>query len=322
MKNQHTRKITLHHIESVTESRQPPRAPTHIQVNSKTGSHRTTEVQSSVRSHPGLAGLSELDIILERFQRCLIDRIDTADSEILDISLRHIFENADILYSALLPEMTQCTLHMITSNTTASTGYDPAPQYWTKSVLQDIKAVLERLEALSQLLITTVLTTLEALDRSCSIDGTAQIKKHLQHEGEDEEYTETFTAIDRTQNPDNTYYQWMQALKLLTDRLHGWQEQHQTYPVFTTLLTTQHNIHPALAHIDTTMNQARESIVTLFSTILPEFHTVTCGDDETLAALLLNIMQYTDLLLTYIDTLLEAVRILLIQQDNPDALLQ
>jgi hypothetical protein len=321
MKNQHTRKIALQHIESIAESRQPSRTPTRPHVTSKTGSHRISRVQSNSRSQPGQASSSELDIILDRFQQCLIDRIDTADSEILDISLRHIFENADILYSALLPEMIQCTLHMIASNTTASAGYDPAPQYWIKSVLQDIEAVLERLEALSQLLITTALTTLEALDRSCSIYGTAHIKKRLQHEDEDEECAEIFTTVERLHSADNTYYQWMQALKLLADRLHGWQEQHQTYPVFTTLLTTQNNIHPALTHIDTTMNLARESIVTIFSAILPEFHTVTCGDDETIAALLLNIMQYTDLLLSYIDTLLEAVRVL-IQQDNMDALLQ
>ena len=321
MKNQHTRKIALQHIESIAESRQPSRAPTHPHVTSKTGSHRISRVQSSSRAHPGQASSSELDIILDRFQKCLIDRIDTADSEILDISLRHIFENADILYSALLPEMIQCTLHMIASNTAASASYDPAPQYWIKSVLQDIEAVLERLEALSQLLITTTLTTLEALDRSCSIYGTAHIKKRLPPEDEDEECAEIFTTVERLHSADNTYYQWMQALKLLAGRLHSWQEQHQTYPVFTTLLTTQNNIHPALAHIDTTMNLARESIVTIFSAILPEFHTVTCGDDETIAALLLNIMQYTDLLLSYIGTLLEAVRIL-IQQDNMDALLQ
>jgi hypothetical protein len=321
MKNQHTRKIALQRADNVTESKQSSRSPEYTQSNAHMADPQNIEKPTNSRSRPEPAGSSELDIVLERFQRCLLGRIEKGDSEILDMSLRHIFENADILYSVLLPEMTQCTLHIIASNTPTAAAYDAAPRYWIKSVLQDIEASLERLEALSQLLITTTLSSLEALDRSCSVYGTARIKKRLLREGEDEECTEIFAAIEVAHIPDSTYYQWMQALRLLTARLNNWQEQHQTYPVFTTLLNTQNGIHPALEHIDTTMNQARKSITTLFGTILPEFHTVARGDDETVAALLLNVMQYTDLLLSYIDTLLEAVRVL-IQQDNRDRPLQ
>jgi hypothetical protein len=320
MKNQPTtRKIALQHADSRMESKQGPYSP--VRARSNVAAPQTIGAPMTSRPHPELAGSSDLDIVLERFQRCLLGRIETSDSEIFDISLRHIFENADILYSVLLPEMTQCTLHIIASNTPSAAAYASAPHYWIKSVLQDIEAVLERLEALSQLLNTTTLTTLEALDRSCSVYGTARIKKRLLREGENEECTEIFAAIEVAHIPDSTYYQWMQALRLLTARLNNWQEQHQTYPVFTSLLTTQNSLHPALERIDTTMDEARKSITTLFGTILPEFHTVARGDDEAISALLLNIMQYTDLLLSHIDMLLEAVRVL-IQQDNHDGLLQ
>lgn len=320
MKNQHTRKIALQRADSATESKQPSHTPKYTRANTKMAASHTLEGPMTSQPHPDLVGSAELDIVLEHFQHCLLGRIEMSDSEILDISLRHIFENADILYNVLLPEMSQCTLHIIASNTPAAAAYDTAPHYWIKSVLQDIEAVLERLEALSQLLITTTLTTLEALDRSCSVYGTARIKKRLQQEGEDEECTELFATIELAHIPDSTYYQWMQALRLLTARLNSWQEQHQTYPIFTTLLSAQNGTHPALEHIDTTMNQARKCIATLFGTVLPEFHTVTRGDDATAAALLLNVMQYTDLLLADIDTLLEAIRVL-IQQDNQDRLL-
>lgn len=316
MKNQHTRKIALQHPENATESKQSARMPEYTRANVQMASSHSQGRALTSRAHPEQRGSAELDIVLERFQRCLYGRIEVGDSEILDMSLRHIFENADILYSVLLPEMTQCTLHIIASNTPSAAAYDTAPQYWIKSVLQDIEAVLERLEALSQLLITTALTTLEALDRSCSVYGTARLQKRLQDEGGDEECTEIFAAIEIAHIPDSTYYQWMQALRSLTAKLTHWQEQHQTYPVFTTLLSTQNNIHPTLEHIDSTMNQARARIATLFGTILPEFHTVARGDDETTAALLLNIMQYTDLLLADIDTLLEAVRVLILQDSQ------
>ncbi|GCF10502.1 hypothetical protein [Dictyobacter arantiisoli] len=317
MKDQHTRKITLHSAHNIPE-RPTPFSPAHAPAEPPLRSHMGKSVLSAaLNAHQEADMTSSLDIVLERVQRCLTGRITPADTTLLAICLRQIFENAEILYSILLPELTLCATQMVEehSDQSASLLY-----FNLKMLLQDSEIRLERLTPLGQLLQSTILTSIESLDRSCSIYGAARIKRRLQQEGEDEERTDVLAAIEASHIPDSTYYQWMQALRLLTSRLQYWQEQNEQRLEFTLIFGSQPALQPTLQQIDTMFHLLVERLQKLFIIILPEFHNVARGDDETVVLHLLNLMQHIDLLLAHIDTLKEAIRVLIQCYEQDEAL--
>ncbi|WP_126551529.1 hypothetical protein [Dictyobacter kobayashii] len=123
-------------------------------------------------------------------------------------------------------------------------------------------------------------------------------------------------AIEVAYIPDSTYYQWMQALRLLTTRLQYWQQYKKpAQDLFNPRASSQSLLQSALSSIDTTLPLLRENIQTIFGTILPEFHTIPRGDDATVAIHLLNLMQYIDLLLDHIETLLGTIQLVTSQYE-------
>ncbi|GER88573.1 hypothetical protein KDW_27350 [Dictyobacter vulcani] len=306
MKSQHTRKIALKRADDVpvrplvsrTPAKplvsRPPARPRPSQVPLIT----PTRIQSIIHETSYRYGL---EIVLGRLQRCFASRIAATDIEVLEFSLRQLFEQAYLLFGQLLPELTLCTNPPLDQT-------DPAYFYRMNTLLQDIESLLERLLPLLQLQLISAGTVLEALDRSCSLYGAAQIKKQLPQQGEDEERTVVLAAIEAALIPDSTYYQWMQALHVITGKLQNWQQQQESVS-FSALFADLPLLDPTLSSIDSTLPLMLECIQTIFSTILPEFHAVSRGDDETATIHLLNLMQYSDLLLNHVDSLRQALQV-------------
>jgi hypothetical protein len=284
--------------------------PEHAQVPESKPSARAYKM--NISNHP-TTDAAGLDIVLARMQRCFASRAYPQDTEILDVSLRHIFASANTLYSSLLPELTASTILTTTDTQLAQIEQSLHTHYCIWYLLQEIEALLERLEPLCQLLIGAATNILEAFDRSCSIYETSYIKKRLQQEGEDDENTEILAAIEVSHIPENTYYQWMQAVRLLTTRLQNWNTTNKTRTPFVNQFMPMTLAAPSLPHIDTAMDVLFENIHAIFGTMLPEFHTIAKGDDDTTATLLLDIVQKTDQILIQTRTCLEPLHTLIRQ---------
>lgn len=246
-----------------------------------------------------------LEMALERLQRCLIGRVAIPEMEMLEMSLRCLFGLADQFYTALLPELTltMAQVPLSTKPTDAQVRFTTAVE--VKLLLQDVETILERSLSFCQLLLSVTTSMLAALDRSCSIYGAARIKKRLQQEGEDEERTDNIAAITASHIAASTHYQWMQAIRVVTEHVQGWQDMNTTRLPFAHVFGEQHPLQTTLLQLDTTIQLALDSLQYLFGTILPEFHTVALGDDATVALHMLNMMQYTDVLQTYFALLQE-----------------
>ncbi|GCE27245.1 hypothetical protein KDA_27290 [Dictyobacter alpinus] len=307
MKSQHTRKIALKRADDFPERPQAPKPPARPQP-SQIPLTATKRAQITANETSNMYGL---EIVLERLQRCFANRISTAEIEVLEFSLRQLFEQANLLFGQLLPELALYANHLPDDG-------ELTRFYNIKTLLQYLDSTLEWLNPLVQLILKSTTMILEALDRSCSLYGAARVKKRLLLQGEDEETTEVLAAIEVALIPDSTYYQWMQALRIITVRLQGWQQQQMDHRAFSALFAEQVHVNPALDSIGTTLPLLLDCFQTIFGSILPEFHTVARGDDETATVHLLNLIQYTDLLRAHVDSLLQSFRLLDSYYQHPE----
>ena len=256
---------------------------------------------------------SGLTIVLHRVQHCFKGRVSTYNTELLELGLRHIFVSADLLYSILLPELTTMTNQQDTfvdneDQSAPSTIQPPQTGFCAWPLLQELEALFIRLQPLCQLLNSATTNILEELDRSSSI------YKHpyLQPEEHDMDLQDdALAASDVSHLPDNTYYQWMQAVRLLTDRLEVWQRANKERLLFVQNFTQSNPSASTLDQVDITLDALLLTLRKVFGTILPEFHTLEKGDDETIAMLLLDLIQKTDQTLLHLEALIEPLHALL-----------
>jgi hypothetical protein len=264
--------------------------------------------QSTLREHT--IENTGLTMVLERMRRCFWDRISNHHIDMLSMCLSNIFISVDELYRILLPELTTCLQRNPTHSEKPITEQEISAHYCIWSLLQDIENALEHLEPLCHLLINTIMTTVEALDRSCSIYGAARIKRQLLREGEDEESTEILAAISTAQISDHTYYHWMQAVRSLSEQLQQWQYCNQTRCSFAQQFDLFATMIPTLGQVDSMLDLIVDTMQAIFGQILPEFHMIARGDDETATTLLLDVTQKIDLILLTIHTQIEPLYIL------------
>lgn len=220
-------------------------------------------------------------MVLERMRRCFWDRMSNHHIDMLSICLSNIFTSVDELYRLLLPELTTClqcnpidseepiteTNGAKTSNAPmarAKTSNAPTAHYCIWSLLQDIENALEHFEPLCHLLINTITTTVEFLDRSCSIYEAARIKRQLLREGEDEESTEILAAISIAHTSDHTYYHWMQAVRSLSEQLQQWQYCNQTRCSFAQQFNLFATIIPTLGQLDSMLDLIVDTMQAIF----------------------------------------------------------
>jgi hypothetical protein len=249
-----------------------------------------------------------LVIVLERMRRCFWGRTQRNDIDTITLSLQQIFTCLDRLYHLLLPELTIClqtATHREPLAAQSIATQDASQHLYTTYCLwlqlQEIATSLDHLKPLCTLLVSTAPTTIEALDRSCSLYGAASIKQQLLRTGENAERTEVLAAITAAHIPRNTYYHWMQAVSLLTGRLEHWQHCNQQRARFAHDLPLSSGMATASAQVDILFDQMIAHTNRIFGVLLPEFHTIAHGDDETAATLLLDIVQQIDQITLLLD---------------------
>lgn len=251
-----------------------------------------------------------LPIMLERIRRCFWGRTSQQDIDMLAISLAHIFARTDTLYHVLLPELSASLQQHPHHVEQPLTEQDLPLHYCVWTLLQEIESTLEHLEPLCNLLITTSIHIVEALDRSCSIYGAARIKRQLLLHGADEESTEVLAAISTDHIADSTYFHWMHAVSQVSARLQHWRTNNHTRLLFAQRFALFATMIPTLGQLDSALDLIAENTQAIFGLLLPEFHTVARGDDETAATLLLDIVQKIDQIQLAMDTQIEPLHIL------------
>ena len=255
-----------------------------------------------------------LPIVLERMHRCFWGRTQGNDLELLTTSLQQIFACADRLYHVLLPQLTFYAQEEDTAERMLAQPHDTFSHlhahYCTWTVLQEIEDTLNQLKPLCTLLINTTIAILEALDYSSSLYSATRIKHQLLLAGEDEERTDLLAALTTAHIPGQTYFHWMQAVSILTEQLQHWQYGNQRRFNFADRFALLATMIPTLGQLDSTLDLIADSTHRIFGILLPEFHTVARGDDETAATLLLDIVQKVDQIQLFLEAQSEPLHLL------------
>ncbi|MBV9229543.1 MAG: hypothetical protein JOZ18_09545 [Chloroflexi bacterium] len=239
----------------------------------------------------GTVGLAS---IFERLRAYLGARADAQDIEILSFSLHHLFCSIDILFQRALTQLT------------ASTSQVREPQKDLRALysgwvyLRQITCLLERIEALCQLLNGAATSILTALNATSSMAKIADAQ-----------------TVDLG-NEQNWYHsaaqeQWGQVAAIITECLSNWLECHESHLSFTTRFANLAAIIPALTHTDSAFDLLLENVCAIFGDVLQDFQAIALGDDEATATLLLDLMQKADQLLYQINILLGALHELIKQ---------
>ncbi len=272
-----------------------------IEIQSKIQASSTIEERGQENSEQNIA-LGGLRLMLEQlvsyFQHCA----NSDDNDTLIFGLCHLFSHVDTLYCETLPALTTIT-HTRATSATMKTRIIFRYALWTH--LQQMQQHIERIESLCHLLNRTLPRLLSVLDSSDTI------------------YRPNDSMQDDTKR-------WQQAYELLTGRLNAWQEHNEQRLTFASSVmqhasdsasvasvnsSSEHvsdttrdssftTMRPLLTRIDASLILVLDSAGAMYGDIIPDFQSVSHGDDEVVATLLFDLMQQADLLLIQCDTLL------------------
>ena len=236
-----------------------------------------------------------LERLVAYFQHCA----NSDDKETLIFGLCHLFSHVDTLYCETLPALTTIT-HTRATSSAIKTRIAFRYTLWTH--LQQMQHHIERIESLCHLLNRTIPRLLSVLDAS---DAVHQPNDSMQDDME----------------------RWQQAYQLLTGRLNAWQEHNEQRLTFassaipdkssgvpsmnavsvpssdTPLDASLAAMRPLLTRIDASLILLLDSAGAVYGDIIPDFQSVSHGDDEVVATLLFDLMQQADLLLIQCDAL-------------------
>ena len=209
------------------------------------------------------------------------------------------------MYRQALPTLQRCTEQSLANN--------PRSRQAIWSELQRINRTLDRMEPLCHLLSDATECILDAFDYS-SVNGMTDAEE------------ETLTELDTShadKNLDTTDEQgwfpmldsehWEQALRALTEGLKDWRQSYRTLVPLTTQFARLVHMPSTLARLDVAFALMLDCAGTIFGEILPCFRATAGGDEETIAALLFDLMQQSDQLLVQFDMTLEPMNELIKQ---------
>ncbi len=256
-----------------------------------------------------------IDNALRKICSYFSSRIGIADREILVFCLQHIFYNTNQIYTLLLPEVTACTTESTDEeNDHSRTRNMPMRNMPTKNIniqyqlwssLQEIEFTLERLQFLCQLIISATTNMLNELDRTCSVHITTQ---HLKTENGKQTYERQTSNSDQLESDDDDTWQW--GLAQAIEKTHTWLQNNQDRLSFSGQFAILAPMIPALAQIDTALDNLLKSVYTIFSDILPDLPESITDGDESSATLLLDLIQRCDQILLQLGILAEPLHVL------------
>lgn len=278
--------------QDLTNSLKGQQPPTH-----DNGRTSTAEDQSMRKCQDD--GAAAVSVIIGQMIAYLGERAHPEDLHVLSFCLQQLYGRMDYLYRFALPELMKPP--------PLTPGAEPPPlddllrrhDIWTK--LRSIKATLNRMELLCNLLNDAATSILDALD----LAGEAQIFL------EEKPLLQSQTAADEQE--------WLHvlnqerrdlALTNLTACLCLWQEEYSQNPLLADCIGQVHPAVPSLAPLDDVFATLLDSAGSIFGEVLPHFHALSPGDDEIAVTLFFDLMQQVDELLRQFDLALEPLHAL------------
>ncbi len=249
---------------------------------------------------------AELAIILQQIEAYFDRQAGIHNLETLSFSLRHLFSRVDFLYRQALPGLDR--------SATSSQGDGGKQTLLNQQVwlqLQSINRTLDRMAPLCHLLSDVIECLLDTLDneeiwlRPFQEEATLLLKQvHAPGKDQAPQWTSSHVRLERTGNSDEIE-RWEQAVNALMDQLLIWQDQHHKLVPFHQRFPSTILAQNSLSELDAAFAVLLDSAGAIFGDILPNFRLVGPEDREEISALLFDLMQQSDQMLTQFESTLE-----------------
>lgn len=249
---------------------------------------------------------AELAIILQQIEAYFDRQAGIHNLETLSFSLRHLFSRVDFLYRQALPGLDRPT---VSSQGDGDKQILRNQQVWLQ--LQSINRTLDRMAPLCHLLSDVIECLLDTLDNEelwlrPFQEADTLLLKQVQAPGKEQpsQQASSQAGSERAGRSEEAE-RWEQAVNALMDQLLIWQDQHHK------LVPFQQHFPPAvlaqnsLSELDSAFAVLLDSAGAIFGDILPNFRLVGPEDREEISALLFDLMQQSDQMLTQFENTLE-----------------
>lgn len=244
----------------------------------------------------------ELALILEQIEAYFDKQAGDHNLETLSFSLRHLFSRVDFLYRHALPALDKSA-----SCQQGKFSRDILLQQQIWLHLQAINRTLDRMAPLCHLLSDVIECLLDTLDneelwlRPFQEEETLLLKQ-VQPNAQPPA-PQPAEAAHKPASLESE--RWEQAIAALMDRLLLWQEQHHKLASFPQQFALSLFADSNLSDLDTVFAVLLDSAGAIFGDILPNFRLVGPEDREEISALLFDLMQQSDQMLTQFEITLE-----------------
>jgi hypothetical protein len=208
--------------------------------------------------------------------------------ETFNFCLRQFLSNIDMLYRVRLPELAAYTSQKV-EQAPGSEKLRESRYIWT--CLRAIVRLLEQTEAFCLLINSFADRMLEVLD------GDSDMALEQAASGRNGNASRRRLVSNQEE--------WEHGYAVLRELLKTWQRYQDRCQIFLVQFVDFIDDVPGLVQADSAFNLLLDHSCSIFGNILPNFHSNNRDSNETIAALLLDMMQKIDLLLWQIDLLLE-----------------
>jgi len=261
----------------------------HNKLKEQRGENTFMALPNNTASPSMLDDYPWLTLVLSRLALCYSPHIAATDLEMLALSLRHLFQQLETLYTSVLPALE------VDEQTQAAHVYPPSThqhhQYHLWNQLRQTLRTLERVEVLCHLLNVTVMSMLQTLDHD-----TAE---------QQEAGTIADQACPLTLIADDHEKAWQEAISSLKTHLLHWQQSYAATPPLAFACADAVVSTLPLEALDEAFQRILERALVLFEDILPSLYTLKAEENEALSIYLLDLLQQNDDILIRIDTLIE-----------------
>jgi hypothetical protein len=247
---------------------------------------------------------SELVTILKQFEAAFGKQASSNDLEMLNFSLRHLFNRVDFLYCEALP-----SLESWERNSNGDSNQEMLQQQRIWLQLQTVNRTLDRMAPLCHLLSDVIECLLDTLDdeglwlHTLDDEDTLQMRPiKVQQDNEPKQHLSTPhpEAI-----PEISPECWGKAVNTIMYQLLIWQDQHHKLTPFQQKFSQPIPLIDNLSELDIAFTTLLESAAAIFGDILPNFRLVRPEDRQEIAALLFDLMQQSDQMLIQFELTLE-----------------
>jgi hypothetical protein len=248
-----------------------------------------TQWSSVVKEEDECSAIGGLSAVFEPLQVCLGWQT-LEEWESFKFCLCRFLNNVDILYRVMLPELAAYSSQQVKQEA-RSEMLRESWYIWT--CLRAIVRLLEQTEPFCQLINSFAYRMLEVLD------GDDDIELEQGTSGRD--------GNARRRQLTSSHEEWEHEYSVLRELLNAWQRYQGRCQIFIEQFVDLVDNIPGLVQVDSAFSLLLDHSSSIFGQIIADFHLSSTDSDETIATLLLDMMQKLDLLLWQIDFLLEVL---------------